>query len=48
MIEDERRKIKEELSALCLQVGLHPDTFNDEQLVEDEVARRIKYAERSN
>jgi hypothetical protein len=48
MIEDERRKIKEELSALCLQVGLHPDTFNDEQLVEDEVARRRKYAERSN
>jgi hypothetical protein len=40
MIDDEKQKIKEELSALCLQFGLHPDTFDNEEIIEQAFQRR--------
>jgi len=48
MIEDEREKIKEELGALCLQFGLHPETFDNDPFIDEALKRRREYAERSN
>lgn len=48
MIEDEREKIKEELGALCLQLGLHPETFDNDPFIDEALKRRREYAERSN
>lgn len=48
MIDNEREKIKEELSALCLQLGLHPETFDNDPFIDEALKRRKEYAERSN
>ena len=48
MIEDERVKVKEELSALCLQLGLHPETFDNDPFVDEAIKRRKEYTKRSN
>ena len=48
MIVDEREKIREELRAACLQVGIHPDTFDNEPLIDEAIKQRKKYAERFN
>lgn len=48
MIEGEREKIKEELSVLCLQLGLHPETFDNEPFIDEAVKRRKEYTERAN
>jgi len=45
---DEREKIKEEFSALCLQLGLHPETFNNDPFIDEALRRRREYAERFN
>jgi hypothetical protein len=45
---DEREKIKEEFSALCLQLGLHPETFDNDPLIDEALRQRREYAERSN
>lgn len=39
--DEEREAMREELRAMCLQLGIHPHTFNNEEkMIDDAIARR--------